>query len=383
MSSQSAPSAEGLEGIVVTQTRLSKVEGDIGKLTYAGYNIMDLAEHAQFEEVVYLLWNLKLPNQSELDAFKADIRATQGITHVILEAMKHFPAESHPMAVLRSAVSMMALFDKNSEDNSIEANKAKALNLVATMPTIVAAWERIRSGNEPIAPHDSLDLAANFLYMMTGKEPTEAEVDAIDAYLVLLADHGLNASTFSSRVTTSTLADIYSAITTAIGTLKGAAHGGANQRAMEQFIDIGSVDNVDQWYADAQTTKRRIMGIGHRVYKAEDPRGTILRARAQALADAGVESKWFDIAYALDQKARSDEYYIERNLYANVDYYSAIVLRSVGIPVDQFTCLFAMSRAAGWCAHVIEQWENNRLIRPRAEYVGEMDLPWVPLEERE
>jgi citrate synthase len=383
MSTSSAPVAEGLAGVVIAETRLSSVNGDIGKLIYAGYNIKDLAEHATFEEVIYLLWNLKLPTQAELDAFHQELYAQRPLSSSTLEIMQHFPADAHPMAVLRTLVSMLGVYDENAENNSIEANKAKATRLVAKMPTIVAAWERIRQGHEPITPRNDLGIAANFLYMMTGNEPDEAEIDAIDAYLVLLADHGLNASTFSARVTTSTLADIYSAVTTAIGTLKGSAHGGANQKAMEQFVEIGDAEDVETWFNNALENKQRIMGIGHRVYKAEDPRGTILRARAQAIADKGLETQWFDIAHQLEKLVRSHEFYIERNLYANVDYYSAIVLRSVGIPVDQFTCVFAMSRVAGWCAHILEQWEHNRLIRPRAEYVGEMDLPWVPIENRD
>ncbi len=372
---------KGLEGIVIGETRLSKVNGEIGKLTYSGYNIMDLAEHALFEEVIYLLWNKRLPNQSEFDVFTAELRANQSLNPTIITMMKSFPKDAHPMAVLRTVVSALGLFDAYAENTSLEANLRKATKLTAVMGTIIAAWERIRNGQEPIAPDENLNLAEDFLKMLKGEAATEAEIRAINTYLVLLADHGVNASTFTSRVVTSTLSDMYSAITGAIGALKGPAHGGANQKAMEQFMEIGSLENAQSWFEHAMENKIRIMGIGHRVYKAEDPRGTVLRERARAIAQAG-ESKWFDIAYKIEELSRQNDFFVDRNLYPNVDYYSAIVLRSSGIEVDQFTPLFAMSRVAGWCAHVIEQWADNRLIRPRAEYVGPMDLEWTPISER-
>ncbi len=381
MSSQNATTAKGLEGIIIGETNLSKVDGQIGKLQYHGYNIMDLAEYALFEEVVYLLWNLKLPTRGELDGLHTEIVKYQKLRPEIIEMMKLYPKDAHPMAVLRSAVSAEGMFDPNAEDNSDEENRRKAAILVAMMPTVVAAWERIRAGEDPIDPRDDLYLAANFLYMMQGREPTETEAKAINSYLVLLADHGINASTFSSRVTTSTLSDMYSAVTSAIGTLKGPAHGGANQKAMEQFMSVGGSDKVDAWFDNLMETGGRIMGIGHRVYKAPDPRGTVLRGQAEALA-TGEAKEWYDIAYMIEQRARAHEFFIERSLYPNVDYYSAIVLYQVGIPVDQFTTLFAMSRIAGWSAHVMEQWKENRLIRPRAEYVGPEDQAWVAVDDR-
>jgi citrate synthase len=382
MTSQSAPPEKGLAGVVIAETQLSKVQGDIGKLQYHGYNIKDLAENALFEEVVYLLWHNKLPTQSELDALMTDLAAHRKLPPQLFEIMDLLPKKTHPMGALRTLVSALGMFDPEAEDNSLEANRRKAALLTSTIPVIVAAWERKRNGKDVVAPRDDLNLATNFLYMLKGTEPNEAEVNAVDTYLVLLADHGLNASTFSARVTTSTLSDMYSAVTTAIGTLKGPAHGGANQAAMEQFMEIGSPANVDAWFDNAMETKRRIMGIGHRVYKTEDPRATILRERSKALSESSGDSQWHDIAWNLEQRARGHEYFIERNLYANVDYYSAIVLYQTGIPVDQFTALFTMSRVAGWTAHIIEQWADNRLIRPRAEYVGPEDQPWVPIAER-
>ena len=382
--SETTTAAKGLEGVVIAQSQKSKVDGLIGKLQYHGYNILDLAEHATFAEVIYLLWNNKLPTQSELDAFKKELFAERGLPSEIAAIMKQIPADAHPMAVLRTAVSALGALDPTAEDTSPESNFRKLRRLTAVMPTLVAAWERIRNGKEPVAPRSDLGLAANFLYMMTGEEPSKTAVDAIDSFLILLADHGMNASTFSARVTTGTLADVYSAVTTAIGTLKGPAHGGANQKAMEQFQSIGSPDNVKAWFDESMAIDRRIMGIGHRVYKAEDPRATILRQRSKALAEevGGEISDWFQVAYQLEQLARAHEYFQERNLYANVDYYSAIVLYQAGIPVDQFTPLFAMSRVAGWSAHIMEQWADNRLIRPRAEYIGPEDLEWVPIDQR-
>lgn len=382
MPAETAKSSKGLEGIVIAQTVKSKVEGQIGKLQYHGYSITDLAEHASFEEVAYLLWYDALPTRSELAEFKASLAAERAIRPEVIDLLKNLPPDAHPMAVLRTAISARGAFDPEAEDTSEDAIRAKGRGLLAAMPTIVAAWERIRNGQEPVAPRADLDHAANFLYMLTGEEPDETAVNAVDTYLILLADHGMNASTFSARVTTSTLADVYSAITTAIGTLKGPAHGGANQKAMEQFQEIGEPGNVDRWFNEARDAGRRIMGIGHRVYKTQDPRAAILLKRAEDMSAMGNGSRWYEIACSLEERARSDAYFIERDLYANVDYYSAVVLQQAGIPKDQFTCVFAMSRIAGWMAHVIEQWANNRLIRPRAEYVGPVDLAWTPIEER-
>jgi citrate synthase len=373
----------GLDGIVVARTQKSKVDGLIGKLQYHGYNVFDLAPKASFEEVAYLLWHNKLPNQSELDSLKASLRSGRQLRMEIIELMKVLPRATHPMAVLRTAVSAMAAFDPDAEDNGPQANLGKAHRLTAVIPTIIATWERIRTDKPILFPQKSLDHSENFLFMLSGTEPDEASIKALESYLVLLADHGMNASTFSARVTTSTLSDMYSAVTTAIGTLKGPSHGGANQKAMETFREIGSPENVDAWFDDAMENKRRIMGIGHRVYKTVDPRATILREDAKSLSNNNGGSKWFDIAERLEQKARQHEYFIERNLYPNVDYFSAIVLYELGIPDDQFTPMFAMSRVVGWTAHIMEQWEHNRLIRPRGEYIGPIDQPWVPIEDRD
>lgn len=376
--------AKGLEGVVVAETRLSKVDGQAGKLTYSGYDILDLARNATFEEVIYLLWYGKLPNQAELDSFKATITAQMPLPPALLEQMQALPRDTHPMAALRTIISLAGLYDPLAEDNSPAANRQKALTLTARMTTAIAAWGRIREGKEPIPPKDEYDLAENYLYMLSGEAPDPTAAEAIARYLILLADHGMNASTFTSRVVTSTDGDMYSAIVAAIGSLKGPKHGGANEMAMRMFFQIAESGlSTAEWFrTHVKEGGERIMGIGHRVYKAPDPRAEILREYSKALAEAGGEGQWYTIAYELEQLARADDYFIERNLYANVDYYSAIVLYMVGVPTDFFTPLFAMSRVAGWTAHIIEQWADNRLIRPKGQYVGEMGLPWVPIADR-
>jgi citrate synthase len=379
----SAPtSTKGLAGVVAADTSLSRVNGEIGELIYRGYQIADLGEHISFEEAVYLLWNGDLPSRSQLDTFKAALVAKRNVPMSVLRIMESFPHEAHPMAVLRTIVSGLGLIDPTADDITLPGVKKKALLLTAVFPTIIAAWERIRNGQQPLSPRNNLGHAANFLYMLTGQEPNPDGVRALDAYLVMLADHGFNASTFSARVTTGTSSDIYSAITTAIGTLKGAAHGGANQKAMEQFIDAAQRGDVDAWFKEARTTDRRIMGIGHRVYKVEDPRARILRPMAERLARSSGQGQWYEIASRIEALAREDDYFVERNLHANVDYYSAVVLYMIGLPVDQFTCIFAMSRVAGWTAHVQEQLADNRLIRPRGNYIGLENREFVPLDGR-
>jgi citrate synthase len=374
---------KGLAGVVAADTTLSRVDGEKGELIYRGYDIRDLGENASFEEVLYLLWNGDLPNRAQLETFKAALVAKRALPAAVLRTMTSFPHEAHPMAVLRTIVSGLGLIDPTADDISLAGARKKALWLTAVFPTIVAAWERIRNNQEPIAPRNDLGHAANFLYMLNGQEPNPDAVKALDAYLVMLADHDFNASTFAARVTTGTLADVYSAITSAAGTLKGASHGGANQRAMEQFIDAAQRGDVEAWYREAREGGKRIMGIGHRVYKVEDPRAKILRPMAERLAKSSGQGQWYDVAARVEQLTRADDYFVERNLYANVDYYSAVVLYMIGIPVDQFTCIFAISRIAGWTAHVMEQLADNRLIRPKARYVGEEGRTFVPLSERD
>jgi len=374
--------AKGLEGVTVSETVISDVNGSVGTLEYRGYHIRDLALRTSFEEVIYLLWNGKLPNSSELASFNAQLVAQRALPDALIDILQKLPKTATPMAALRTAVSALGMFDPEADDNSAKANERKALRLTASTGTIVAAWERIRNGQSVIAPRVDLSLAANFLYMLSGHEATEIVVQALNIYLVLLADHGMNASTFSARVTTSAISDMWSAITSALGALKGAAHGGANEKAMRQFIEIGDPANVDAWFESTMTSAMRIMGIGHRVYKTGDPRMFILKDQAKDLADSSGDHRWYDIATRLEDKAMSHSYFVERNLFPNVEYYSAIVLYQCGIPVDQFTPMFAISRVPGWCAHIIEQWQDNRLIRPDVLYTGPHNQSWLPIEER-
>ncbi len=375
---------KGLEGVVVADTRLSRVQGDIGKLIYGGYDILDLADRTSFEEVIHLLWYGKLPNAAELDRLHRALAAEMALPDALIAMMKTYPKAAHPMAVLRTAVSTLGLYDPEAEDSSPEANQRKAIRLTAKMPTIIAAWARILAGQEPVAPRADLGIAANFVYMLHNAEPNLTEVSAIDVYLVLHADHGMNASTFTSRVVTSTDGDMYSAVTAAIGSLKGPKHGGANEAAMRMFAEVSQAESVDKWFQEEVKGKgRRIMGIGHRVYKALDPRAVVLSKHAAALCQRNNRCELYNVAKRLADLAAADEYFIERKLYPNVDYYSAIVLDAVGIPTDMMTPMFAMSRIAGWSAHIIEQWADNRLIRPLDNYVGPQGLKWVPLAERQ
>ncbi len=374
---------KGLEGAVVANSRLSLVNGAEGKLIYGGYPIEVLAEKALFEEVIYLLWEGRLPTKPEMETLRQAIANDARLPDELLEQLKQYPKDASPMAVLRTAVSALALFDPDAEDNSTAANRRKAVRLTGQITTLCAAWDRIRKGKAPIAPRKDLNLAQNYIYMLTGNEPDKTATDAINVYLVLLAEHSMNASTFAARVTVATGSDMHSGVVSAIGTLKGPAHGGANAEAMEQFHEIGDPSNVGTWFErEIKQGNRRIMGIGHRVYKALDPRAAILREHAEALATSTGNTRWFEIADTLVNLARADDYFIERKLYPNVDYYSAIVLSTIDIDVDMFTPLFAMSRVAGWTAHIMEQFSDNRLIRPDSNYIGPVDLEWTPLDRR-
>jgi citrate synthase len=378
---QSHDQGRGLAGVVVADTRMSYIDGQAGVLQYQGVPIEDLAEHASYEEVVYLLWHGELPTARELRQFKSDLaECCRTIPRAVIEAYHTFPNDVHPMAALRTGVSLLGLHDPRAEAESRDASEAKATRLMASIPTLVALYERLRKNQEPVAPDPDLGHAANFLYMLTGEEPSEAAVRALDTYLVLLADHGFNASTFTARTIASTGSDMYSAVTGAVAALKGPLHGGANQRVMEMLFDIGEADRADAWVADALDRGERIMGLGHRVYKTLDPRARILRRRAEALAADSDIGKWVDVAVAVADTAT--ERLAAKAIYPNVDFYSAPVLYAVGIPVDQFTCIFAMSRVAGWTGHILEQQADNRLIRPRADYVGPKNRRYVPLDER-
>ena len=318
----------------------------------------------------------------ELDEMKAQARACRYLPPEIISLLRNMPKNADPMAVMRSAVSVLAHYDPESEENTPLAHQHKACRLLGQISGVVAAYERIRCGEEPIKPRMDLDHAANFLWMLTGEDPEPLAAKALDQYLLLLAEHELNASTFTARVIASTGSELHSAITGALGALKGPAHGAAVQEAMVQFLEIGSSANVEAWFRKARAEGRRIMGIGHRVYKVRDPRAEPLMKNVEMMVNATGDRQWFDIARQLEEVATQDPYFRERNLSANVDFYSAPLLYSIGIPVDAFTCMFAMSRIVGWTAHVYEQQSDNRLIRPLGNYIGQHQLPWVPLEQR-
>jgi citrate synthase len=372
----------GLAGIVVADSRISFVDGEAGVLEYRGYDIRDLAAYSHFEEVAFLLWNDHLPTVQELEAMKRQSRACRFLPPEVIAALRVLPKNAEPMAVMRTSVSMLAHYDPESEENTPLAHQHKVCRLLGQISGVLAAFQRIRCGEEPIKPRMDLDHAADFLWMLTGEDPDPLAATALDQYLLLLAEHELNASTFSARVTASTGSDLHSAITSAIGTLKGPLHGAAVHEAMVQFLDIGTVDNVEPWFRQARAAGHRVMGMGHRVYKVRDPRAAPLMANLERMVEATGEREWFDIARKLEATAMADPYFHERNLSANVDFYSAPLLYSLGIPVDTFTCMFTMSRIVGWTAHVYEQQENNRLIRPLANFVGEHQRPYIPIAER-
>lgn len=367
----------GLEGVIAAETSVSYVDGIHGRLLYQGYDIHDLAERTTFAEVVFLLWRRRLPTHDELEAFSAELVAEMRLPSQVLEMLKLTPPNSHPMAVLRTAVSMLANFDPDVENMSAEANWRKAKRLVAQVPTIIADLHRIRLGQPVLSPDPKLGLSANFLYMLRGVPPSELESEAMRELMVLHADHELNASTFAARVIASTLSDMHSAVAGALGALKGPLHGGANQRVMEMVLDIGNVEMVQSYIAGMLENKKRIMGFGHRVYRTEDPRSVHLKKYSELLCKATGQEHLYEISQRIEQAV------IEaKGIYPNVDFYSATVQHALGIPPEYFTAVFAASRTAGWIAHIMEQYADNRLIRPTSKYIGDMGLPFVPIDQR-
>ncbi|HZG58437.1 citrate synthase [Paenibacillus sp.] len=366
---------KGLEGIVATTSSVSSIID--GVLTYRGYDIDDLAENATYEEVVYLLWYGKLPNREELNGLLKDLSDNATVPAQVLELLRSMPKGANSMAALRSAVSALALFDEEAHDLDLETNKRIAVRLQAQLPTIVAAFDRIRKGLEPIAPKAGATVAENFLYMLTGKQPDDVAIRALDKALVLHADHELNASTFAARVTVATLSDMYSGVTSAIGALRGPLHGGANEAVMAMLEDIGSMDNVERYVQDKLDKKEKIMGFGHRVYKNGDPRAKHLQNMSHELGKLTGDMKWYEMSIRIEELVTG-----QKGLKPNVDFYSASVYTALEIPRDLFTPIFAISRVSGWTAHILEQYENNRLIRPRAEYVGPTEQKVVPIDQR-
>ncbi|KAB7684117.1 citrate synthase [Bacillus sp. B1-WWTP-T-0.5-Post-4] len=366
----------GLEGVVATTSSVSSIIDDT--LTYVGYNIDNLAENATFEEVVYLLWHRKLPNEKELAEFNEIVSEYYKVPGEILTYLKQVDLKiAHPMSVLRTAISMLSLYDESAEIMDEKSNYLKAVKLQAQVGTLVAAYARIRKGLDIVEPRKDLSLAANFLYMLNDREPNEVEIEAFDKALVLHADHELNASTFTARVCVATLSDVYSGITAAIGALKGPLHGGANENVMKMLTEIGEEENVESYIHNALQNKVKIMGFGHRVYEQGDPRAKHLREMSKRLCVLLGEEKWYNMSIKIEDIVTK-----EKGLPPNVDFYSASVYHCLGIDHDLFTPIFAISRMSGWLAHILEQYENNRLIRPRADYNGPTHQVYVPIAQR-
>jgi len=369
--------AEGLEGIVAAESRICLVDGIEGRLIYQGYDIHDLVAHASFEEVAYLLWHGDLPTRAQLDALQKDLIASRTLPEPVLQLLRGFPRDVLPMDALRTAVSALGIYDPDNLDTSPAANLRKSVRLTAQTATIVAAIGRCRESKDPIAPDPSLSHAANFLYMLWGRKPDDTAVKTVEIALILHADHELNASTFSARVTAATLADMHSAMTSAIGTLKGPLHGGANEAVMRLLLSIGDPSKVIPAAREILAAKQKIPGFGHRVYRTEDPRATHLRKMSEELGRRKGELKWFEMSRTLEQFMLS-----EKHIYANVDFYSATSYYYLGFPLELFTPVFAVSRISGWTAHVLEQLADNRIIRPRAEYVGPRNRTYVSIDRR-
>ena len=371
---------KGLEGIVAAETEMSFIDGQKGILEYVGIPIGELSAHSSFEEVVFLLWNKRLPSKSELEQFTRELRGNYDLPGAIMKRISELPKDAQPMHVLRTMISLLALYDPTPNANDVNAAREKALRILASAPAIVANFDRHRRGEAPIQPDDSLSFAANFLYMLNGTRPTETMERAFDVCMILHADHGLNNSTFTSRVIISTLSDVYSALTGAVGSLRGPLHGGANEGVMEMLNQIPSVNEAEAFVMDKMTRKERIMGFGHRVYKTKDPRATDLQKLAKQLAeDTG--------NVALYEKSHRIEEVMEREvgskgIYPNVDFYSATTYHCIGLKLDLFTPMFALSRLAGWSGHVLEQLADNRLYRPTVRYVGPHNQPYTPMDQR-
>ena len=369
----------GLEDVVVSTSDICLIDGDEGRLVYRGYDVDELVEHSSFEEVVYLLWHGGLPTQKELVAHTRALASTANrrLPPKLLAILRALPRKTTPMEVLRTGVSALSAFDPDAADNSRDATLRKSIRLTAQLPTLVAAWERIRRGKTPVAPDPRLGLAANFLAMMRGARPSPLAVKTFDVGLILHADHEFNASTFAARVTAATLSDVHSAITSAIGALKGPLHGGANEQVMRMVERIKTPARAETWIREALADKARVMGFGHRVYRVEDPRARHLRRLATELGRQTGDTSAVEILDIVARLVSAD-----KHIYPNVDLYSGAAYASMGIPTDAFTPIFAISRVAGWTAHVMEQHANNRLIRPRSEYTGSTHLAYVPLDRR-
>jgi citrate synthase len=369
--------ATGLRGVVVGASTVSDVVGDKGELIYQGYNIHDLAAHSTFEEVAFLLWNKRLPNRTELDQLKQRFGETYAVPREVFDVIKQIPRDSDPIDTLRTAVSALESYDKTARDISNANSREIATKLTGQFATLVAAVDRIRNGKDPIDPLRNANVATNFLYMLKGEMPSEHDAKLFDVCLILHADHELNASTFTARVVAGTLATVYASVVAAIGALSGPLHGGANTAVMKTLLEIGELDNVEAYVKKALAEKRKMMGFGHAVYKTEDPRATHLRKFSKEMGERAGNTKWYEMSRKVEEVMMR-----EKGLYPNVDFFSASTYYMMDIPLDLFTPIFAVSRITGWTAHILEQYADNKLIRPRAEYVGPRNVNYVPIDER-
>jgi citrate synthase len=372
-------SEKGLADVIAAQTAISDIDGKLGKLWYVGYSIDDLAEGSSFEEVMFLLHNLRLPTPGELEETTEEMVSCRETGDFIASLMPTLAEQTSPMSMLRTSVSAASAYDPDGWDQSPEANYRKAIRLTSLMPTFIAYYDRHRHGLEIVEPNPKLPHAANFLYMLSGEEPDQRAAEIFDALFILYADHTMNASTFTARVVASTLSDMHSAVTAAIAALKGPLHGGANELAMQMLEEIGSVDRVETYLRDLFARNEKVMGFGHRVYRhVDDPRATILRRLSKELGAAGGDTRWFDISEEVERIVLR-----EKDLRPNVDFYAGSVLHYLGLTRDLFTPMFAAARAAGWTAHIREQYADNRIIRPDSEYIGPRDQSYVPIDQRE
>jgi citrate synthase len=370
-------SRAGLEDVIACDSQICFIDGQKGRLLYHGYDAIELAERSSFEEVAYLLWYGRLPGKVEFDAFLDGFTGSIQLPTETVMILRMFPRAATPMEVLRTAVSSLGHWDPDSGNTRLDACLRKAQRLTERIPLLITAHQRLRSGLEPLKPVPGKSIAYNFLHTLHGQEPDEEMVRILDAALILHADHELNASTFSARVTAATMSDMYSSVTSAIGTLKGPLHGGANEQVMMMLMEIGEPDKAEAWVSDQLSRKAKIPGFGHRVYRTEDPRAAVLRRHAEALSERMGETKWFAILSEVERVMRANT-----RVYPNVDFYSGLVYHLMRIPIELFTPLFACSRIVGWTAHILEQWGNNRIIRPRANYTGPEELHYVPIADR-
>ena len=363
----------GLEGVIAAETKISSIIDS--QLTYAGYDIDDLAENAQFEEIIFLLWNYRLPTKDELQELKSKLYEYMTLNPRVYKHFEEYVTDKvHPMTALRTSVSYIAHFDPDAEDEADEKKYERAIRIQAKIASLVTAFSRVREGKEPLKPNSDLSYAGNFLYMLKGELPTDIEEEAFNKALILHADHELNASAFTARCAVSSLSDMYSGIVAAVGSLKGPLHGGANERVMAMLSEVGSLDNVDNYLDEKIANKEKIMGFGHRVYKEGDPRAKYLREMSRKITEETGQSELYEMSLAIEKRMKE-----EKGLIPNVDFFSATVYHSMDIPHDLFTPIFAVSRTSGWIAHILEQYRDNRIMRPRANYIGETNRKYVPI----